>query len=83
MTFWTYPQVVICRRASRWIRDVGHGQAASCRAGMSLIHTAELVGANPFEYLVAVMRNAQAAAAEPDRWMPWNYAPADAAASTD
>ena len=50
---------------------------------MSLIHTAELVGANPFEYLVAVMRNAQAAAAEPDRWMPWNYAPADAAASTD
>lgn len=43
---------------------------------MSLIHTAELVGANPFEHLVAVMRHANAAAAAPDRWMPWNYADA-------
>ena len=50
---------------------------------MSLVHTAELVGANPFEYLVAATRNASAAAAAPERWMPWNYndrpAPASAA----
>lgn len=40
---------------------------------MSLIHTAELNGVAPFEYLVAVLRNADAAALDPRAWMPWNY----------
>ena len=40
---------------------------------MSLIHTAELCQANPFEYLVAVQRHPEAVAAAPERWMPWNY----------
>ncbi len=44
---------------------------------MSLIHTAELCGANPFAYLVALQRHAAAAVADaPARWMPWNYAEA-------
>ena len=42
-------------------------------AFMSLIHTAELVHANPFEYLVALLRHSKAVAEHPARWMPWNY----------
>lgn len=40
---------------------------------MSLIHTAEMAGATAFDYLVALMRNAQAVADHPADWMPWNY----------
>jgi transposase len=40
---------------------------------MSLIHTAELDGANPFEYLVALQRHHGEVAARPGDWMPWNY----------
>jgi hypothetical protein len=40
---------------------------------MSLIHTAELNGIGPFDYLVALQRNAVLVAANPADWMPWNY----------
>ncbi len=40
---------------------------------MSLIHTAELNDVAPFEYLVALQRNAGELAANPAAWMPWNY----------
>ena len=40
---------------------------------MSLIHTAELCDANPFDYLVAIQQNEEAVAAAPGDWMPWNY----------
>jgi hypothetical protein len=40
---------------------------------MSLIHTAELNRIAPFDYLVALQRNAAAVAANPADWMPWNY----------
>jgi hypothetical protein len=40
---------------------------------MSLIHTAELNHIAPFEYLVALQRNAAVVAANPADWMPWNY----------
>jgi hypothetical protein len=40
---------------------------------MSLIHTAELNGVAPFEYLVALQRNPVALATNPAAWMPWNY----------
>lgn len=40
---------------------------------MSLIHTCELEGANPFDYLTALHRHADALAANPVEWMPWNY----------
>jgi transposase len=40
---------------------------------MSLIHTAELLGANPFDYLVALQQHAAQVTAAPDQWMPWNY----------
>jgi hypothetical protein len=40
---------------------------------MSLIHTAELCGVNPFDYLTALLRQTGELTAEPSRWMPWNY----------
>ena len=40
---------------------------------MSLIQTAELCGANPFDYLVALQRHARPVAENPALWMPWNY----------
>ena len=40
---------------------------------LSLIHTAELNDANPFEYLVALQRHAEAVKATPGEWLPWNF----------
>ncbi len=40
---------------------------------MSLIHTAELCGADPFDFLTVVQRYHEAVAAHPDQWMPSNY----------
>ena len=43
---------------------------------LSLIHTAQLCGTNPFDYLVSLQRHTKAAAARPRDWMPWSYAQA-------
>ncbi len=40
---------------------------------MSLIHTCELAGANPFDYLAELQRHASELAGNPPAWMPWNY----------
>jgi len=40
---------------------------------MSLIHTCELNGANPFHYLTELQKHACDMAAAPGQWMPWNY----------
>ena len=40
---------------------------------MSLIHTCELNGANPSEYLTELQLHTAAVAAHPAEWMPWNY----------
>lgn len=40
---------------------------------MSLIHTCELNGANPFDYLTELQRHATEVAQNPAEWMPWNY----------
>jgi hypothetical protein len=40
---------------------------------MTLIHTAELNGVDPFFYLVALQRHAKEVAENPAEWMPWNY----------
>ena len=39
----------------------------------SIIHTAELHGQNPFDYLTQVQRHARAAAERPQDWLPWTY----------
>jgi transposase len=40
---------------------------------MSLIHTCELNGANPLDYLTQLQRHAAELSAHPAEWMPWNY----------
>jgi transposase len=40
---------------------------------MSLIHTCEFCGANPFDYLTELDRHADQARVNPQNWMPWNY----------
>ena len=40
---------------------------------MTFIHTCELEGVNPFDYLVAIQRHSPQVEANPDKWMPWNY----------
>jgi hypothetical protein len=40
---------------------------------MSLIHTCELCGANPFDYLTELDRHAEELSSRPGDWMPWNY----------
>ncbi len=40
---------------------------------MSLIHTCELAGANPFDYLTQLQRHAGDLVHNPSAWMPWNY----------
>ena len=40
---------------------------------MSLIHTCELNGANPFHYLIELLRHAEELKQYPSEWMPWNY----------
>jgi len=40
---------------------------------MTLIHTCELYGANPSDYLTELQRHSAAVAAAPADWLPWNY----------
>jgi transposase len=40
---------------------------------LSLIHTCELNGMNPFDYLTELQRHAGDVSMHPAAWMPWNY----------
>lgn len=40
---------------------------------MSLIHTCELNGVNPFDYLTELQRQTQELGTKPAEWMPWSY----------
>ena len=40
---------------------------------MSLIHTCELCGTNPLDYLTELQKHTEELAKDPAAWMPWNY----------
>jgi len=40
---------------------------------MSLIHSCQLCGANPFDYLTELKRHADELPLDSGNWMPWNY----------
>jgi transposase len=40
---------------------------------MSLIHTCELNGVNPYDYLTELNKHADELSAHPTHWMPWTY----------
>jgi hypothetical protein len=62
----------ICHRRNSLFYRSQHGAKVG-DIFMSLIHTAELRGQNPFDYLTAVQRHAKAAADSPADWLPWTY----------
>ncbi len=40
---------------------------------MSLIHTCNLAGINPFEYITALVKHSSVLVKHPEKWLPWNY----------
>ena len=40
---------------------------------ISLIHTAELNGVEPFEYLIELLKHPDEVRRDPGQWMPWSY----------
>ncbi len=80
----------ICERALK--RAILHRKNAlfykTCRGAeigdlfMSLIHTCQLCGASPFDYLTELERHAGELSASPEQWMPWNYRETLAAATS-
>lgn len=40
---------------------------------MSLIHTCQLCGANPFDYLTTLQQHGEELSRSPEQWMPWSY----------
>ena len=43
---------------------------------MSLVETCRANQVNPFDYMLALVRNAEVVKADPSRWMPWNVSAA-------
>jgi len=62
---------ILLRKNSYFYKTENGAAVGDCF--MSLIHTAELNQANPFDYLVELLRNADQVAKNPAAWLPWNY----------
>jgi hypothetical protein len=41
-------------------------------AFITVIATCQANGVNPFDYMLAVVKNAEAAGQDPGKWTPWN-----------
>jgi len=59
------------RRCSLFYRTLNGARVGD--TFMTIIHTAELNGVDPFDYLVMLLRHPQQIASAPGEWMPWNY----------
>ena len=67
----TLKRAIMHRKNSLFYRS-----ATGARAGdtfMSLIHSAELNGVEPFEYLIELLKHSEDVERDPARWMPWCY----------
>jgi transposase len=62
----------ICHRKNSLFYKTCHGAHVG-DIFMSLIHTCELCGANPFDYLSELDRHAAELSSHLQDWMPWNY----------
>jgi transposase len=60
------------RRNSLFYKTSKGAEVGDCL--MSLIYTAKVNGINPYDYLNTLQRNADAVKANPEHWLPWNYA---------
>jgi hypothetical protein len=64
-------KAILYRKNSYFFRSEKGARVADLY--MSLIHTAELHGANAFDYLTELQRHFEEVAVRPHEWMPWNY----------
>lgn len=60
------------RRNSLFYKTNKGAQVGDCL--MSIIYTAKVNGINPYDYLNALQRHADAVKANPKLWLPWNFA---------
>jgi transposase len=72
-------KVILHRKNSLFYRTMNGARVGD--TFMSLIHSTELNGGDPFHYLVTLLRNAKSAAEQPAEWMPWTYSETLARAS--
>lgn len=67
----TLKRAIMHRKNSLFYRSI-----AGARTGdtfMSLIHSAELNGVEPFEYLIELLKHPVEVRQNPAQWMPWSY----------
>jgi transposase len=64
-------KAILHRKSALFFKTVRGAQVADLF--MSLIHTTELSGGNPFDYLTELQRHAAELSDNPQAWMPWNY----------
>jgi hypothetical protein len=67
----TLKRAIMHRKNSLFYRSV-----TGARTGdtfMSLIHSAELNGVEPFEYLIELLKHPEEVRQDPAQWMPWSY----------
>jgi len=64
-------KAILHRKNSLFYKTANGAQAGDLF--MSLIHTCELNEADPFDYLTALQRHADALASRPASWLPWTY----------
>ena len=64
-------KAILHRKASLFFKTEKGAQVGDLF--MSLIHTCELCGANPFDYLTELQRHAKEIEESPQNWLPWNY----------
>jgi hypothetical protein len=67
----TLKRAIMHRKNSLFYRSI-----TGARTGdtfMSLIHSAELNGVEPFEYLIELLKHPEEVRQDPAQWMPWSY----------
>lgn len=75
-------KAVLNRKNAMFYRTMNGAQVGDLY--MSIIHTCELNGVNPFDYLVALGKQpAEELSANAATWMPWNYKAAAATATAE
>jgi transposase len=64
--------IILQRKNSYFFRSLEGARVADVYT--SLIHTCELAGINPVDYLTELLRHALEVAESPADWLPWRYA---------
>ncbi len=64
-------KIILHRKNALFFKTLNGARVGDCY--FTLIHTAELNGVNPFDYLVALIDHPRELRESPADWMPWNY----------